>query len=315
MITGEPSSRSRCEPFRQTIRGKLEQGLSAQRIWQDLREDGFADGCQSVQRFARHPQETRGIPFRRMECEPGQQVQVGFGFGAPVVMPERASTAIAAQVSGRRIFGRRGRQRRRQHLPRRPVPSGTRVSAPAWSSGKPSAGSRAYPGWVGYYQRQSPRHLPEDLVPQGALVPPLGPAQPVEQAVQFRFARPGPRAVPATPGAFALRAIPIRAAFRIQGELDQAQAHHQAAAVHGKQPRQLSFTRACQTVLASWILWSTGSCRNPRAMRAIMLEQIAANEVGNRPGRIEPRVFKRPRHHCPLMQRPREKLRAALTKT
>lgn len=30
------------------------------------------------------------------------------------------------------------------------------------------------------------------------------------------------------------------------------------AAVHGKQPRRLGFALACQTVLASWLLWSTG---------------------------------------------------------
>jgi hypothetical protein len=88
-----------------------------------------------------------------------------------------------------------------------------------------------------------------------------------------------------------------------------------SAAVRGKEPRRLGFTRACQTVLASWILWSTGSCRNPRAMHAMMLEQIAAHEVANRPGRIEPRVLKRRRHHYPLMQRPRDELRAALAQS
>ena len=37
-----------------------------------------------------------------------------------------------------------------------------------------------------------------------------------------------------------------------------------------------------------------------------------ANEVGNRPGRIEPRVLKRRRHHCPLMIRPRAQPRKDL---
>jgi hypothetical protein len=45
------------------------------------------------------------------------------------------------------------------------------------------------------------------------------------------------------------------------------------------------------------------------------LPHIAANEVANRPGRIEPRVLKRRRHRYPLMQRPREQLRAKLRKT
>jgi transposase len=86
---GEATSRSRSEPFREIILGKLEQGLSAQRIWQDLRDDHrFADGYQSVQRFVQRLQNARSLPFRRMECAPGEQAQVDFGTGAPVVISE-----------------------------------------------------------------------------------------------------------------------------------------------------------------------------------------------------------------------------------
>jgi putative transposase len=88
-----------------------------------------------------------------------------------------------------------------------------------------------------------------------------------------------------------------------------------SAAIHGKQPRSLGFTLACQTILASWMLLSTGSCLNSRAMYTTMLTHIAANEVANRPGRIEPRVLKRRRHRYPLMQRPRDQLRSELGKT
>jgi hypothetical protein len=88
-----------------------------------------------------------------------------------------------------------------------------------------------------------------------------------------------------------------------------------AATVHGKQPRQLGFTLACQTVLSSWMLLSTGSCRDARDLWRSTLERIAANEVANRPGRIEPRVLKRRRHRYPLMQRPRRQLRRELEKT
>jgi putative transposase len=88
-----------------------------------------------------------------------------------------------------------------------------------------------------------------------------------------------------------------------------------SAAVHGKLPRQLGFTLACQSILASWMVFSTGSCRDSRAMYHMILAHIAANEVANRPGRIEPRVLKRRRHRYPLMQRPREQLRAKLRKT
>jgi putative transposase len=88
-----------------------------------------------------------------------------------------------------------------------------------------------------------------------------------------------------------------------------------SAAVHQKQPRRLGFTLACQTILASWMVLSAGSCRASRAMYTILLARIAANEVANRPGRIEPRVLKRRRHRYPLMQRPRDQLRAELQKT
>jgi hypothetical protein len=88
-----------------------------------------------------------------------------------------------------------------------------------------------------------------------------------------------------------------------------------AAAVHAKPPRHLGFTLACQTVLASWMLLSTGSCRDAGAMYTTMLAHIAANKVADRPGRIEPRVLTRRRHRYPLMQQPRRQLRAQLGKT
>jgi len=88
-----------------------------------------------------------------------------------------------------------------------------------------------------------------------------------------------------------------------------------AAAVHGKQPRQLGFTLACQTILSSWMLLATGACRNERQLWRLALERIAANEVANRPGRIEPRVLKRRRHRYPLMQDSRQQLRQKNGKT
>ncbi len=88
-----------------------------------------------------------------------------------------------------------------------------------------------------------------------------------------------------------------------------------SAAVHKKQPRHLGFTLACQSILASWMLLATGSCRDTQTLYAMTLARIAANEVADRPGRLEPRVLKRRRHRYPLMQRPREQLRAELQNT
>jgi putative transposase len=88
-----------------------------------------------------------------------------------------------------------------------------------------------------------------------------------------------------------------------------------AAAVHKKQPRQLGFTLACQSILASWMLLSTGSCPDSHALYRLLLAHIAAHEVANRPGRIEPRVLKRRRHRYSLMRRPRAQLQAELRNT
>jgi transposase len=72
-----------CDPWRQVILDKLELGLSAQRIYQDLVVDhGFAGKYPSVRRFVQRLGQTRPLPFRRLECAPGEEAQVDFGTGA-----------------------------------------------------------------------------------------------------------------------------------------------------------------------------------------------------------------------------------------
>ena len=89
-----------------------------------------------------------------------------------------------------------------------------------------------------------------------------------------------------------------------------------AALVHGQQPRRLSFTATCQYVLASWMQLSAGWIAESMLEDYLkrMLKQIAACEVANRPGRLEPRVLKRRRHGYKLMQKPRPNLRSELCK-
>jgi transposase len=83
-----PGRPSDCEPWRELILAKAEQGLSAKRIHQDLVADHEAKvSYDSVRRFLRRLGRTRPLPFRRMECEPGEEVQVDFGKGAPVIQP------------------------------------------------------------------------------------------------------------------------------------------------------------------------------------------------------------------------------------
>jgi transposase len=77
---------SECEPFRDVIVGKLELGLSAQRIYQDLvAESDFAGSYYSVRRFVGRLDAQQELPFRRIECGPGEEAQVDFGAGAPIV--------------------------------------------------------------------------------------------------------------------------------------------------------------------------------------------------------------------------------------
>jgi transposase len=79
---------SQCEPFREVIIAGLEQGLTYQRIWQDLQRDhGFTGGYDCVKRFGRRLKRTQVLPFRRIECAPGEEAQVDFGKGAPVLQP------------------------------------------------------------------------------------------------------------------------------------------------------------------------------------------------------------------------------------
>jgi len=76
-------SRSACRAFATVIKEKLEQGLSAVRIYQDLRvEHGYADSYDSVRRFAKKLSLTHELPFRRIEVEPGYELQVDYGMGA-----------------------------------------------------------------------------------------------------------------------------------------------------------------------------------------------------------------------------------------
>jgi transposase len=83
---GRPSD---CVPWREVIRAKLELGLSAQRIHQDLvTESGFTGSYYSVRRFVRRLEAKHTLPFRRLECGPGEEAQVDFGTGAPIVRPE-----------------------------------------------------------------------------------------------------------------------------------------------------------------------------------------------------------------------------------
>ncbi len=82
----KPGPASLCAPFTAQIETALAAGLSAKRIHQDLtRDHGFRGGYTSVKLFIRRLTAVPDLPFRRMECAPGEELQVDFGTGAWVV--------------------------------------------------------------------------------------------------------------------------------------------------------------------------------------------------------------------------------------
>lgn len=82
---GRPGRVSQCEPFKETIERALEQGLSAQRVYQDLvTERAFPGRYDAVKRFVRRLRKVAPERFFRLECLPGEEAQVDFGRGAPI---------------------------------------------------------------------------------------------------------------------------------------------------------------------------------------------------------------------------------------
>ena len=85
-------SRSECDAWREEIIRKLEQGLTAQRIWQDLvAEYGFAAKYHSVRRYVSKLQKKTPQLVRRMEVAAGAEAQVDFGTGAWITSTDAAT--------------------------------------------------------------------------------------------------------------------------------------------------------------------------------------------------------------------------------
>jgi transposase len=88
VTAGSNSRKSLCDAVADVINEKLDLGLTAQRIHQDLvQEQAFAGSYESVKRFVRRINRNVPLPFRRMECEPGEECQIDFGQGAPTTKP------------------------------------------------------------------------------------------------------------------------------------------------------------------------------------------------------------------------------------
>jgi transposase len=72
------------EPFRDLIEAGLRQGLTAQRLWQDLGEQvGYSGSYESVKRFVRRLKRQQPKLVEVLEHPPGEEAQVDFFQGPP----------------------------------------------------------------------------------------------------------------------------------------------------------------------------------------------------------------------------------------
>jgi hypothetical protein len=85
----------------------------------------------------------------------------------------------------------------------------------------------------------------------------------------------------------------------------------QAALLANRLPRQLSFKHTEQI----WIAWHTHAhgINSEETLHSLFI-LIAQQQVGNRPGRIEPRAVKRRPKPYPRLTEPRENARARVRK-
>lgn len=78
-------SRSLCAPYSGVIEGMMGEGLTAQRIWQDLRVGhGFEGSYEAVKRYVNRVKAREPRRVWRVEVQPGEEVQVDFMQGPMV---------------------------------------------------------------------------------------------------------------------------------------------------------------------------------------------------------------------------------------
>lgn len=86
----------------------------------------------------------------------------------------------------------------------------------------------------------------------------------------------------------------------------------QAAELHGKQPRRLSFSAAMTLIHNFAPYLSVSSEANYERLEAAMLKAITQCPVGNRPNRSEPRAVKKRKQTHPYLTKPRAQARQQL---
>jgi hypothetical protein len=87
-----------------------------------------------------------------------------------------------------------------------------------------------------------------------------------------------------------------------------------ASEEHGRDPRQVSFKGALQTLQEYAVGLREGTPEQRRWLWTVLLSSIAGDAVGHRPDRVEPRARKRRPKQYPLLTMPRRQAQAAMRK-
>lgn len=83
---GKTGRKSLCADHEAVLRAKVQTGLTAQRIFQDLQtEVGFTGSYQSVKRYVGKLRQSEPDLVCRLEVQPAEEMQVDFGAGPRVV--------------------------------------------------------------------------------------------------------------------------------------------------------------------------------------------------------------------------------------
>ena len=86
----------------------------------------------------------------------------------------------------------------------------------------------------------------------------------------------------------------------------------QAALLHQRHPRTISFTATKQAVEGSWQVLSNACAEQQRELGSYLLKELSKHRVADRPNRCEPRAVKKRPKKQKLLTKPRAQAKAEL---
>ena len=83
-----PQNVSSVEPYREMVKQLRKEGVEIAAIYQRLQEQGYGGSYASVRRFVRRLEPREPEVFVRVECSPGEEAQVDFGYAGRLFDPQ-----------------------------------------------------------------------------------------------------------------------------------------------------------------------------------------------------------------------------------